>query len=128
MTDGRDPRTGRFRPGHPGGPGRPKVSLRRLAAKVAADRGIDLEDALAEALDTLLVRAQRGNVAASRELVKVLGPVPRREPSPEPPPVRPAPAPAPEPRRPTPQPMRFRVAAPPPAEPHNEFGGLGGGR
>lgn len=62
----RDPQTGRFLVGHPGGPGRPKgVDFRSL---IAQHRGTKLETALVEIFDALVKGAKKGDVQAAKLL------------------------------------------------------------
>lgn len=68
MTDqnGRDPQTGQFLPGNPGGPGRPRgVTLRRV---VESSRP-DFETDLLRIYDKLVSLATAGDVQAARLLL-----------------------------------------------------------
>lgn len=64
---GRDPATGRFMPGHGGGPGRPRGS--DLRSLVAEHRASTMEEALLRVYDMLVERAIGGDVAAARLLL-----------------------------------------------------------
>lgn len=59
--------TGRWRPGHTGGPGRPRgVDLRRLAAEKSKADGIDIENAMWGVLKAMLKASINGDVAAAK--------------------------------------------------------------
>lgn len=63
----RDPVTGRFGKGHPGGPGRPRgVDLRRLAQERSEAEGIDLDSAMWGVLKAMIGQALKGDVQAAR--------------------------------------------------------------
>lgn len=75
---GRDPRTGRFMVGNPGGPGRPRgVDVRRIAEERATLEGLDLEDMVWRVLEALREKATEDrDVAAARAwLERIAGPV-----------------------------------------------------
>lgn len=75
----RDPETGRFLPGHPGGPGRPAgFDVRLLARRMAKKEGVDLEEAIWSVVKKLLADALRGNIrAASLALRQLALPQPK---------------------------------------------------
>ena len=64
--------SGRYLPGHTlAGPGRPKgsaIDLRQLATDRAAERGINLDDALLDVLVALIEKAREGDVGATKLL------------------------------------------------------------
>lgn len=63
----RNPVTGQFLPGHPGGPGRPRgLDFRAL---VAAHRGDTLPAAMVDLFDALMLRARNGDVQAAKLLL-----------------------------------------------------------
>jgi hypothetical protein len=65
--NGRDPKTGRYLPGHPGGPGRPRgIDFRRLVTEKAEATGLPLESALWSVFMALLKQAREGDVRAAR--------------------------------------------------------------
>lgn len=63
----RDPVTGRWLPGHPGGPGRPrKPDLFAVALEGAAREGVDLRASLWAVLQAIVQRALTGDVSAAK--------------------------------------------------------------
>ncbi|MCB9868201.1 MAG: hypothetical protein H6816_16385 [Phycisphaerales bacterium] len=65
--NGRDAR-GRFVPGHPGGPGRPRrrISVYQVAERKAAETGFDIEAEVFAVVLKLIEQAKAGDVTAAR--------------------------------------------------------------
>jgi len=67
-----DPKTGRFVPGNPGGPGRPKgatLDFMCICRKKAKEFGVDLEDLVWRFVQGLSERAMSGDPAAGKLLL-----------------------------------------------------------
>lgn len=67
LNDWKDGTTGKFIPGHPGGPGRGKgsLNLRKIAQQKADENGVDLETVLWACLAAMIAQARAGNVKAA---------------------------------------------------------------
>ena len=74
--NGRDDK-GRFAPGNPGGPGRPRrIDLISAAKDYARKHKVDLDEALATATITMLEKAKEGDVNAYKAVAdRLAGPV-----------------------------------------------------
>ena len=79
--NGRDPNTGQFVTGHPGGPGRPRATdFRRVVYEKAQEHGVSLEEALWEVFEAMLEKAKAGDSQAARFVVdRMCGPVAKPE-------------------------------------------------
>jgi hypothetical protein len=79
-ADGRDATSGRFTPGHNGGPGLPRgtklgpsaVNLRRLVARKAAEAGTDVETIAWSVFAAMIARARGGDVRAAQLVLDYL--------------------------------------------------------
>jgi len=73
-SNGRDPKTQRFMPGHPGGPGRPRGLDIRTAVRDAAEKsGVCLQEAAANVMEAMRKQAEDGDVQAAKLWMDRLG-------------------------------------------------------